>query len=78
MDNNSDMSMESNSYSYPESDMDKPRLEKVYIQASLHADELPGKLALLWGNCCCDVTIDLLLVYMNAILSYRYDDTVCT
>jgi hypothetical protein len=37
MDNNSDMSMESNSYSYPESDMDKPRLEKVYIQASLHA-----------------------------------------
>jgi hypothetical protein len=46
--NDSDMSLrndligEENKYSYPESDMAKPRLEKVYIQASLHADELPG------------------------------------
>jgi len=29
-------------YSYPESEMEKTRVEKVYIQASLHADELPG------------------------------------
>ena len=32
-----------NKYNYPESDMRKTRIEKVYIQASLHADELPGK-----------------------------------
>jgi predicted deacylase len=48
MGNDSDMSTrsdfigEEDKYSYPESDMAKPRLEKVYIQASLHADELPG------------------------------------
>jgi len=42
MSSRSDLIGEENKYSYPESDMAKPRLEKVYIQASLHADELPG------------------------------------
>jgi len=38
----------SGEYSYPESEMEKTRVEKVYIQASLHADELPGKQLLLF------------------------------